>query len=38
MSGRVQDAFVVVVDDLFGVFHAAVTDLNGIVIEDFCGL
>ena len=24
-----------VVDDLFGVVHAAVTDLDGIAVEDF---
>ena len=27
--------FVVVVDDLFRVVHAAVTDLDGVAIEDF---
>ena len=27
--------FVVVVDDLFSVIHAAVTDLDGITIKDF---
>ena len=24
-----------VVDDLFGIVHAAVTDLDGVVVEDF---
>ena len=27
-----------VVDDLFGVVHAAVTDLDGVAIEDFSKL
>ena len=27
-----------VVDDLFRVFHAAVTDLDGVAIEDFSKL
>ena len=34
------NAFVVVVDDLFSVIHAAVTDLDCVTIKDFlsCGL
>ena len=38
MSRWVQDAFVVVVDDLFRVFHAPVTELDGVAIEDFSKL
>ena len=34
----VQEAFVVVVDDLFRIVHAAVTDLDGVAIEDFSKL
>ena len=30
--------FVVVVDDLFRVVHAAVSDLDGVAIEDFTKL
>ena len=30
--------FVLVVDDLFGVVHAAVTDLDGIAVKDFSRL
>ena len=30
-----QDSFVVVVDDLFCVVHAAVTDLDGVSVKDF---
>ena len=29
------DAFVMVIDYLFGVVHAAVTDLDGVSVEDF---
>ena len=29
---------VVVVDNFLGVFHAAVSDLDGIVVEDFSEL
>ena len=28
-------AFVMVIDYLFGVVHAAVTDLDGVSVEDF---
>ena len=35
---EVQDAFVVVVDDLFCVVHAAATDLDGTAVEDFSKL
>ena len=38
VSGWAQDAFVVVVDDLFRVVHAAVADLDGIAVEDFSKL
>ena len=30
-----QDSFVVVVDDLFCIVHAAVTDLDGVSVKDF---
>ena len=30
-----QDAFVMVIDYLFRVVHAAVTDLDGVSVEDF---
>ena len=30
-----QDSFVVVVDDLFCVVYAAVTDLDGVSVKDF---
>ena len=30
-----QDSFVVVVDDLFCVVHAAETDLDGVSVKDF---
>ena len=33
--GWIQNALVVVVDNLFSVIHAAVADLDGIAIEDF---
>ena len=29
------DAFVMVIDYLFRVAHAAVTDLDGVLVEDF---
>ena len=32
--GWIQNALVVIVDNLFSVFHTAVADLDGIVIED----
>ena len=32
------DAFVMVVDCLFRVVHAAVTDLDGVSVEDFLSL
>ena len=35
VSGWIQDAFVVIVDDLFSIVHAAVTDLDGIAVECF---
>ena len=35
MFGCIQDTLVVVVDNLFSVIHATVTDLDGIVVEDF---
>ena len=38
MSGWIKDVFVVIVDDLLGVVHAAVTDLDGIAVEDFSKL
>ena len=31
----IENAFFVVVDDLFSVIHAAVTDLDCITIKDF---
>ena len=31
----VKDAFVMVIDYLFRVVHAAVTDLDGVSVEDF---
>ena len=33
-----EDAFVMVVDYLFRVVHAAVTDLDGVSVEDFLSL
>ena len=30
-----QYSLVMVVDDLFGIVHAAVTDLDGVAVEDF---
>ena len=30
-----QDVFVMVIDYLFRVVHAAVTDLDGVPVEDF---
>ena len=30
-----EDSFVLVVDDLFCVVHAAVTDLDGVSVKDF---
>ena len=33
--GCIQDMLVVVVDNLFSVIHATVTDLDGIAVEDF---
>ena len=33
--GWIQNALVVIVDNLFSVIHAAVADLDGIAIEDF---
>ena len=31
----VEDVFVVTLDDTFDVFCAAVTDFNGVTVEDF---
>ena len=36
--GWIQNALVVIVDNLFSVIHAAVADLDGIAIEDFSKL
>ena len=33
--GWIQNAFVVIVDNLFSVIHAAVADLDDIAIKDF---
>ena len=33
-----QDAFVMVVDYLFRVVHSAVTDFDGVLVEDFSEL
>ena len=38
MTGWSQDAFVVIVDDLFRVVHGAVTDLDSIAVDDFSEL
>ena len=35
MFGFIQDTLVVVVDNLFSVIQATVTDLDGIMVEDF---
>ena len=35
MFGCIQDTLVVVVDNLFSVIHATVTDLDSIAVEDF---
>ena len=35
MYGWIQNAFVVIVDNLFSVIHAAVADIEGIAIKDF---
>ena len=35
MFGCIQDTLFVVVDNLFSVIHATVTDLDGIAVEDF---
>ena len=35
VSGWIQDAFFVTVHDLFSVVLAAVTDLDGAVVEEF---
>ena len=35
MFGCIQDTLVVVVDNLFSVIHATVTDLYCIAVEDF---
>ena len=33
--GWIQDALVVIVDNLFSIIHATVADLDGVLIEDF---
>ena len=38
ISSVSRDAFVMVVDYLFRVVHAAVTDLDGVSVEDFLSL
>ena len=35
MYGWIQNTFVVIVDNLFSVIHAAVADLDGVAIKDF---
>ena len=36
--GSIQNAFVVIVDNLLSVIHASVADLDGVAIEDFSKL
>ena len=38
MFGCIQDTLVVVVDNLFSVIHATVTDLHGIALKIFLSL